>query len=544
MWPFKSKIPTIEKIITEDQNEQITIIHEKGAHKFKREDIIELTLGSDIFSPSKSVSTKRNSGVYTWEFYLSFAVFGGFMNSFFSILAVDGWEEGQLPIFLLESLVLALILSVLFHWLLTHVCKYFLLHYFENDKYSKDILKIKLNNLFLKLRLNQEHLRILKYLTDNPDQNDIKDVSFIKDFEQIKAGRSKLDVSIIDNLCILITFALCGLICYNYFSHNYDFTFWFLEPGIYLETRGGSPSHYYEYFFVKRSFLETFYHGFISSFLLIPSIIILMLVSGLLFYVTIYAPVLPIHYLFFMMCFGPYVEVKSRFSWKLLTLLSFILILVISYLCFRNNWIVVIFTLGSLILYLGRSMIIKAKVLYHERQLIWGIMIPYWLLLIGSLFHIAESLEITNYFVIVYVIIVLLYGLYMLVALVDYDIPLKSTKSRYFHLYKNYRPMVERWIKQNPLLLEELPKKWSRAYDVVSIALRENPKSFHFACLEIKNDQEFIKKEIAFLFKNRRYNQEPFGNWMLDRKSWLSGKDLQTFEILVQYLDSESISAQ
>jgi len=535
MWPFKSKIPTTEKIITDDQNEHITIIHEKGAHKFKREEIIELTLGADIFSPAKSVYKKGESAVYTWEFYLSFAVFGGLMNSFFSILAIDGWEKGEGLILLLESLVLALILSVLFHRLLLFVCKYFLLQFFENDKYSKDILKLKLNNLFLQLRLNQEHLRNLKYLTDNPDKNDMKGVSFIKDLEQIKPGRSKLDVSIVENTCIIITLALCGLICYNYFSHNYDFTFWFLEPDIYIEHRGGNHNqsaqieHYFDYFLVKRSFLETFYHGFISNFLFIPVICLGMLIFALFTGISLLWFIAPIHYLHKIMFFGPYVEVKRRFSWKFFTLLSFIVILVISYLCFKNIWVVVIFTLGTLILYQGRFLLFRANVVDHERQLVWGIMIPYWILLLIS------SISSGEYLSLIYLIIVVLYGLYVLIGF--FEEPLKSTKSLYFQLYKNYRPSVIRWIKQNPLLLEELPKKWTRAYDIVSIALRENPESFHFACQEIKNDQEFIKEEIAFLFKAKYIR--PFEVWMLDKKDWLSGKDLQTFEILVQYLDPE-----
>ena len=525
MWPFKSKIPTIEKIITDDQNEHITIIHEKGAHKFKREEIIELTLGADIFSPAKSVSTNGINAVYFFLFYLSFAVFGGFMNSFFSILAIDGWEIGELPILLLESLVLAFILSVLFYLLLFYVCKYFLLQFFENDKYSKDILKIKLNNLFLQLRLNQEHLRNLKYLTDNPDKNDIKGVSFIKDLEQIKPGRSKLDVSIVENTCIIITLALYGLICYNYFSHNYDFTFWFLDFS--LEHRGGDAQieHYFNYISMKRSFLETFYHGFISNFLLIPSIVIYGLAISLGFLLLTGPSV----YLFEMMFFGPYVEVKRRFSWKFFTLLSFIVILVISYLCFKNIWVVVIFALGTLILYQGRFLLLRANVVDHERQLVWVIMIPYWILLLFSI-------SINGYWYLIYFFIVVLYGLYLLIRPNDYT-PNKSTKSLYFQLYKNYRPSVISWIKQNPLLLEELPKKWTRAYDVVSIALRENPESFHFACQEIKNDQEFIQKEIALLFKAKYRSR--FEVWMLDKKEWLSGKDLQTFEILVQYLDPE-----
>jgi hypothetical protein len=50
MWPFKSNIPFVESIFTEEDGELITIIHEKGAHKFRREEIIELLVISDNFS--------------------------------------------------------------------------------------------------------------------------------------------------------------------------------------------------------------------------------------------------------------------------------------------------------------------------------------------------------------------------------------------------------------------------------------------------------------------------------------------------------------
>lgn len=48
MWPFLSKIPNIERI-SEDADE-ITIIHDKGAFKVQKSEILDFKLESDPFS--------------------------------------------------------------------------------------------------------------------------------------------------------------------------------------------------------------------------------------------------------------------------------------------------------------------------------------------------------------------------------------------------------------------------------------------------------------------------------------------------------------
>ena len=110
-----------------------------------------------------------------------------------------------------------------------------------------------------------------------------------------------------------------------------------------------------------------------------------------------------------------------------------------------------------------------------------------------------------------------------------WNIKLKKTDSIYFPIYKNHKPSVKRWLKENPLLLKDLPKKWSESYEAVQTAIRVNPVAFEFASEEIKNDQEFIKEEISYV-------RDKYKNSSLDK---MKESDQKTIEILSGYLRGE-----
>jgi hypothetical protein len=163
MWPFKSKIPNVERIFTEEDGELITIIHEKGAHKFRREEIIELLVISDNFSvfSSRLDSNEihwwhRVEWNYTW-LYLIWLVIYIFAYSAIKLLCLQLFSNSIFqPTISIMTIFLTIIFYSYSYLLLFNLCNNLGMSLF-NEK-VKDIILIKFNNSTIKLRING-HLR-------------------------------------------------------------------------------------------------------------------------------------------------------------------------------------------------------------------------------------------------------------------------------------------------------------------------------------------------------------------------------------------------
>ena len=154
MWPFKSRIPVVKDIIFENEGQTVTIIHEKGAHKFNKEEVLDAHFSSDAFSGPK---IKWNPIDYP---LFSLMFFGGFLNMLmiFYPFKVSGGDltEHSLPFEILYYLVLPLSLTLIFIYLCSILIRYLRSKY--DDNYSSEyenILIIKLNHVTIKTRIRE-----------------------------------------------------------------------------------------------------------------------------------------------------------------------------------------------------------------------------------------------------------------------------------------------------------------------------------------------------------------------------------------------------
>lgn len=513
MWPFKSKIPNVERIFTEDDGELITIIHDKGAHKFRREEIIELKLESDVFSPKVNYIETDGHTLLFWLIntfvnshlssktggFISFFIFGGFVN-LFSAIFFDS-AESRIFHFYFDIRVW------LFSFALTLVT--FLFFVFIKKKIQLntdieqalvfnsvliDVMTIKLNNTVIKIRLGRDQLNYPH--------------GFFKDkIRKIQNNEHPFE----SNWFSLVWILSAGVLFYLF----YKVPFWFLTP--FRISDLGIENYYSGH---HGAFGMLFLHGVVSNILIIP---VLFCTITLILYFILFG-VWPIGY--FSKFIGK-TQTKNSVFEHIAAIIAFSLILYFNYTITSNQLTSIILVGLMIVLYAVRSVLIKMSILGGGREIIFLLVIPFWiifLLTFGKYVSGIESLFLRRlYFVPLYAA-TLLRMFYLAPNFFEYK--LKKTDSIYFRLYKNHKPSVKRWLKDRPLLLKDLPEKWSESYEMVQIALRVNPEAFQYACQEIKSDQEFIKEEIIYVQDKYKYSSS----------GKMKESDQKTIEILSGYL--------
>ena len=167
MWPFKSNIPTLEQITTENDGNTITVVLSKGAHKFSKEEVLDLRLKSDVFSPK--IKNHPNKTLF-WGLPLvdsptlqviTFLLFGGFLNLFIlyfdSLNFFEKW--GNL---ILCALPFTLICTISIYLFFNYLLKSFQVakrkDHPELDLYFEDIVTISLNNCVIQFRMTDQNL--------------------------------------------------------------------------------------------------------------------------------------------------------------------------------------------------------------------------------------------------------------------------------------------------------------------------------------------------------------------------------------------------
>ena len=176
MWPFKSNIPTLEQITTENDGNTITVVLSKGAHKFSKEEVLDLRLKSDVFSPkiknNRSFKLNYFLNLQTYLFPKSFTeswlienitlvFFGGFLNLFilyfYSLNLFD--IRGSI---MLCALPLTLICTICVYLIFIYLLKYFQVAKRKDhpgiDLYFEDIVTISLNNCVIQFRMTDQNL--------------------------------------------------------------------------------------------------------------------------------------------------------------------------------------------------------------------------------------------------------------------------------------------------------------------------------------------------------------------------------------------------
>ena len=188
MWPFKSNIPRLVQITTENDGNTITVVLSKGAtinvehaHNFSKEEVLDLRLTSDVFSPKiiRSYDGRYFSGntlPIRWNEHvfdriseevkssnqaiklIVFLLFGGFLNLFIlyfsSLIFYKGWYDLLL---IAKSIALALICTISVYLFLCYLLKCFRVtkrkNHPELDLYFEDIVTISLNNCVIQFRM-------------------------------------------------------------------------------------------------------------------------------------------------------------------------------------------------------------------------------------------------------------------------------------------------------------------------------------------------------------------------------------------------------
>ena len=545
MWSFKSNIPFVESIFTEEDGELITIIHEKGAHKFRREEIIELTLKADQFSVHQSVISQGKT-IRWWHrvgfsfgvLYISFLLLGGFINAFIPLFFEEFRTYGEFWAFCLKAGIISLPLSIFSYIYLNWIRKYFLIkkdiHYL-----SKDVLRVKLNNIFVEVRLNQNYLWCL-YNWINRTQEELK---FIKDkspevsIHEVRTNKQYYKLYNFLGFCCL---ALVGVA-------YYDFPFWFYSAvnlfandteakfaplffGINDLFVPDNSLHYFTYFKTDYTFIQMFYHGVISNVVLLPFLILCLFFVWFVLIYSLTAILWPAIY-FYSKLKGDVRDIRKKIGIKshLLALTSFSVILIFNNYVYQDNKSTLVFIGIVFFLYILSPILVAKSIISYAGDIIFILIVLFWFIFIASIID-ADSLnrfetplydKFVPYFFIIPPVLMLFY-----LAPNFFRYKLKKTDSIYFRLYKNHKPSVKRWLEENPLLLKDLPKKWSESYEMVQTALRVNPDAFEYACQEIQSDQEFIKEEIMYVQDQYKYSSS----------GKITESDQKTIEILSGYL--------
>ena len=168
MWPLKSTIPSLREVKVEDESDTITLIHTQGGNKFSKRDVLNYSFEGDIFSPSVENYSLVNT-------FLLFALFGGFLNMFFSFSPIIVWDKsirsdvrsefwfamGYWPytfwIYIFILIVLAALFSYLFYLMILSIVKKYRINN-RSNKYRKDILSISFNNYQIMVRIGSESI--------------------------------------------------------------------------------------------------------------------------------------------------------------------------------------------------------------------------------------------------------------------------------------------------------------------------------------------------------------------------------------------------
>ena len=299
MWPFKSNIPTLEQITTENDGNTITVVLSKGAHKFSKEEVLDLRLKSDVFSPkiknNRSFKLNYFLNLQTYLFPKSFTeswlienitlvFFGGFLNLFilyfYSLNLFD--IRGSI---MLCALPLTLICTICVYLIFIYLLKYFQVAKRKDhpgiDLYFEDIVTISLNNCVIQFRMTDQNLG---YFYDTSKDATIFGF-LINKRKKLLEKEGKHGLGIFGWLFLL-------LIAFMALYFFWETPFWFYNLK-FIESELFKASAFYQshdstfqFFNYYRSdeisFLRAFFDGMVSNLILISIISIVLLFFGLM----------------------------------------------------------------------------------------------------------------------------------------------------------------------------------------------------------------------------------------------------------------------
>ena len=270
MWPLKRKIPYLKDINIE--GDQITFLHSQGANRFSKDEILTHSFESDMFSSSVDEN-------YSIMNKLLFFIFlGGFYNMFYSLFPAFLWENDQKPKVYSEIwfsqnlwgfsilhhfiiLGLATLFAYLTYLLIFCAIKKYRLNN-SSDKYQKDIIRISLNNVEIKVECSSDFF-----------SNELK-LLFNKTPDEV-TEKTSLSKFLLRNWLPVVLFTVLAIIL---FILNYDVPFWFKGSKNYWKYYGTWDNTMVIHMMNP---LKAFFHGILSNsiFLLIVIVIPLIFIA-------------------------------------------------------------------------------------------------------------------------------------------------------------------------------------------------------------------------------------------------------------------------
>ena len=270
MWPLKRKIPYLKDINIE--GDQITFLHSQGANRFSKDEILSHSFESDMFSSSLD----KNYSIMNKLLFLIF--WGGFYNMFFSLFPAIVWGNNQEPqvhsefwfsqnlgVFSWVHLFIILGLATLFAYL-TYLLIFCAIKKNRlnnsSDKYLRDILRISLNNVEIKVECSSNFF-----------SNELK-LLFNKIPDEV-TEKTSLSKFLLRNWLPVVLFTVLAIIL---FILNYDVPFWFKGSKNYWKYYGTWDNTMVIHMMNP---LKAFFHGILSNsiFLLIVIVIPLIFIA-------------------------------------------------------------------------------------------------------------------------------------------------------------------------------------------------------------------------------------------------------------------------
>ena len=503
MWPFFSKIPNIERI-SEDADE-ITIIHDKGALKVQKSEILDFKLESDHFSGRL---TDDQPFFYSLRgIILGFIFFGGVMN----LMTDSVYDSKNVKVlhfyFSSYAWCTSVISGVIFYFISTYVIKLFDLNT-GLKSYKKDIWVIKLNQSLIKLRgknFNIKHYQFIKNIFE--DEQDSKP-NF---FTDIKVNSA------------IWTYIILTLLSFYYLFQFKVPTFQYLTlKAVFVGS--GDYSEIQTYFDIyHEKYLWLFIHGALSTFITPFIIVAVGFVVGVMFMLTIS---LTISWLFWpVILFFDNLNYKriNEQLWKsyLIWGIIFIAALILNHYVYQNIIFTLVVSLVTVII-LFISLSTKIRKRFNLASYLYSYKIGIWVCLLfyspmiritfidAGNFH-KFNIETTRLFALLTLFLAIVAPILIVIKSirwVSFDdwIQKKSNPSYWNKLLMPYPSVVIRWVGKDGLILEKLPQHYKGMYAIVSEAMNQNITSFQFAPEEMKKDRDFIQEKIIYFEKRNSWN--------------------------------------
>jgi hypothetical protein len=510
-----SRIPKVEKVISENDGNSITIIHARGAHIINKQEVLDCNFSSDLGSPYHKKLNSDFHGFLSFKLFLLFAIFSGFISMLFSFFPLNyfvtsdsesysnpniyasGW--GKL-LALLIILIVSYCLTILFDWVLNMLLKYYRIKS-NIGYYERDVLNIKLNNNFIQIRTGNWKEK-LEFLNDYDREFREPNSSFYR--MVIKPSYTHLVI-------VIVMFSTMVLF-------NYKTPFWFYQlpesndvgSQIMNKVFGDNSESlkYWEYYASSDSWdssnqpiikynanpIRAFYDGVVSG-LIFPIFLLVVILAVLL-----------------LLLFAIAIFVLQILGDGFGGLLAFVLFLIVRDSIINNskNW---------------RSIKILNRIIgfFHGYGWIPTILflIPFFIIGI-RVYELGESMIGENYkyfswsgsfLLILSTFLVVKKGIRkrdkIIKSVSEDGLLLKFQKFRYL----KDKGIVLMAVKSNGLSLQYANDELKNDKEIVEVAIKQDYSSFQFASEELKNDPHL--KAIYTAEKQRQEDNTDLG-WEID----------------------------